>query len=56
VLWDRRFFEAMASVSGDTGARHLIGENEDLVIEVKMDDSAILEDFDTPESLSSRQS
>lgn len=56
VLWDRRFFEAMTSISGDTGARHLIGENEDLVIEVKMDDSAVLEDFDTPESLTSRQS
>ncbi len=55
VLWDRRFFEAMASISGDTGARHLIGENEDLVIEVRMDDSTILEDFDTPESLASRQ-
>lgn len=56
VLWDRRFFEAMTSISGDTGARHLIGENEDLVIEVKMADSAVLEDFDTPESLTSRQS
>ena len=56
VLWDRRFFEAMTSISGDTGARHLIGENEDLVIEVKMDDPAVLEDFDTPESLTSRQS
>jgi molybdenum cofactor cytidylyltransferase len=56
VLWDRRFFEAMTSISGDTGARHLIGENEELVLEVNMDDSAVLEDFDNPESLTSRQS
>ncbi len=51
VLWDRRFFEAMAAVSGDTGARHLIGENEDLVIEVELPEPGVLEDFDTPESL-----
>ncbi|MBT5432605.1 MAG: molybdopterin-binding/glycosyltransferase family 2 protein [Alphaproteobacteria bacterium] len=51
VLWDRRFFEAMASISGDTGARHLIGENEDLVAEVEIDSDAVLIDIDTPEAL-----
>jgi len=51
VLWDRRFFEAMAAVAGDTGARHLIGENEDLVAEVEMAGDGILRDIDTPEAL-----
>jgi molybdenum cofactor cytidylyltransferase len=51
VLWDRRFFAAMGEISGDTGARHLIGENEDLVAEVERDGPGVLEDFDTPESL-----
>src|SRR5690606_10935061 len=31
VLWDRRFFAEMRGVSGDVGARHLIGANESLV-------------------------
>ena len=51
ILWDRRFFEAMAAVTGDTGARHLIGENEDLVVEVEMADDSVLVDIDTPEAL-----
>ena len=36
VLWDRRFFAEIAKVSGDTGAKHLIGEHADLVCEVEM--------------------
>ncbi|MEM7120791.1 MAG: molybdopterin-binding/glycosyltransferase family 2 protein [Pseudomonadota bacterium] len=51
VLWGRRFFEAMRSVAGDVGARHLLGENEDLVVEVTADDDAVLVDIDTPEAL-----
>jgi molybdenum cofactor cytidylyltransferase len=50
VLWDRRFFAAMRDVAGDVGARHLIGENADLVAEVAMDE-AVLFDVDTPERL-----
>ena len=56
VLWDRRFFEAMAAVTGDTGARHLIGENEDLVAEVEMADDSVLVDIDTPEALAGARS
>ncbi len=51
VLWARRFFPEMARISGDVGARHLIGEHAELVAEVEMDDDAILVDIDTPEAL-----
>ena len=51
VLWHRRFFARMAEISGDVGARHLIGENEDSLVEVPMDDDAVLADLDTPAAL-----
>ena len=51
VLWGREYFEAMRTVAGDTGARHLIGEHGDQVCEVAMDDDAIFVDVDTPEAL-----
>ncbi|HKV00352.1 MAG TPA: nucleotidyltransferase family protein, partial [Vineibacter sp.] len=51
VLWDRRFFAEMTQVSGDTGARHLIGEHADLVCEVDMGSESVLIDLDTPEAL-----
>lgn len=51
VLWGRRHFDAMAKLSGDVGARHLIRENTDAVVEVEMPDEAILADLDTPEAI-----
>lgn len=51
VLWDRSFAEPMAELKGDVGAKHLIGENEDVVAEVAMDDAAVLSDIDTPAAL-----
>jgi molybdenum cofactor cytidylyltransferase len=51
ILWAKRFFAEMAQISGDVGARHLIGEHAELVAEVEMDDDAILVDIDTPEAL-----
>ena len=51
VLWDRRFFAEMTKVSGDTGAKHLIGEHADLVCEVEMTGEAAITDIDTPEAL-----
>ena len=51
VLFARRFFEEMARVSGDVGARHLIGNHEDLMVEIEVDDEAVLTDIDTPEAL-----
>jgi len=47
-LWSKSLFEEMRSVSGDVGARHLIGANESLVYEVEFDDTAVLTDLDTP--------
>ena len=51
VLWGRRFFAEMDGLAGDVGARHLIGEHDDVVAEVEMDDDAVLTDVDTPAAL-----
>ena len=51
ILWDFSFAEPMLQLHGDTGARHLIGEHESAVIELPMDDAAVLTDIDTPEAL-----
>ena len=50
VLWSRRFFDDLKAIQGDTGARHLIGQNEVMIGEVEIGDSAVL-DLDTPEAL-----
>lgn len=50
VVWSSRFFPALASVHGDTGGRHLIGENAESVVEVEIGPAAAL-DVDTPEAL-----
>jgi len=50
VLWDRRFFAEMTTLAGDVGARHLIGEHAELVIEIEAEDAGILLDVDTPEA------
>ena len=51
VLFARRFFDEMAAVRGDVGARHLIGAYEEHVCEVGMDDPAVLVDVDSPQAL-----
>jgi molybdenum cofactor cytidylyltransferase len=51
VLWARRFFPEIAKLSGDSGAKHLIGEHADLVCEVEMSGDAAITDIDTPEAL-----
>ena len=50
VLWGARFFAQMAAVSGDVGARHLIGENAEWVCEVEVGDG-VLADIDTAGAL-----
>ncbi len=52
MLWDRRFFPEILQITGDSGARFLIGKHADAVVEVEMADDAVLRDFDTTESLS----
>ncbi len=54
VLWDRRFFQEMAALQGDTGARGLLRVHAETVSEVELAGEAILTDFDTPESLADR--
>jgi len=50
VLFARRYFPAMKDTAGDTGARHVIGQNPDDVAEVAMSDPGTLIDLDTPEA------
>ena len=47
VLWARRFFSDMERITGDNGAKHLIGANEDVVCEVEAGDDAVFADVDT---------
>ena len=51
VLWGRRFFPEMMAIEGDVGARHLVGQYADLVVEVEAADDGPLTDIDTPEAL-----
>jgi molybdenum cofactor cytidylyltransferase len=52
VVWSRRFFNELMTIEGDIGARHLIGQYAEAVIEVPVAGAAALTDVDTPESLS----
>ena len=51
VLFARALFPEVRGIAGDVGARHLIGQHEDELAEVAMDDDAIFVDVDTPEAL-----
>ncbi|HEY3847146.1 MAG TPA: molybdopterin-binding/glycosyltransferase family 2 protein [Acetobacteraceae bacterium] len=53
MLWDRRFFPEILQITGDSGARFLVGKHMESVAEVEMADDAVLRDFDTTESLAS---
>jgi len=52
VLWSRRFFPDLMQIQGDIGARHLIGQYAEAVVEIPLAGEAALTDVDTPESLS----
>jgi molybdenum cofactor cytidylyltransferase len=51
VLWARRFFPEMRELSGDTGARVLLGPHSGLICEVEAGSDAALTDIDTQEAL-----
>jgi molybdenum cofactor cytidylyltransferase len=51
MLWDRRFFPEILGITGDSGARFLVGKHAEVVAEVEMGEDAVLRDFDTTESL-----
>ncbi len=51
MIWDRKFFPEILAITGDSGARFLVGKHAENVAEVEMADDAVLRDFDTTESL-----
>ncbi len=51
MLWDRRFFPDIMRLSGDSGARSLVGPHADVVAEVEVGEEGVLQDFDTTEAL-----
>ena len=51
VLWSADFFEAIEELVGDQGARRLLGEYDDHVIEVPVRDRGIFKDLDTAADL-----
>ena len=51
MLWSKEFIPAIMEVTGDVGARHLVGLHADRVVEVEMPNDGVLRDFDTTEAL-----
>jgi molybdenum cofactor cytidylyltransferase len=51
VLWSSELFAEMRAIEGDVGAKHLMGEYADQVVEVDLESDAVLIDVDTPEAL-----
>ena len=51
VILMPELFDLLLDVAGDVGARQLLRANPDAVLEVDVDDSGILADYDTPEQL-----
>ncbi len=51
VLFSRVFFPELQTVTGDVGARGLLGSHGDGIIEVPVSDNAAFLDVDTPEAL-----
>ncbi|MEO1292419.1 MAG: molybdopterin-binding/glycosyltransferase family 2 protein [Pseudomonadota bacterium] len=50
VLFGRRFFESLNALSGDQGARSVVQENDEFVVDVYADNDSPLVDLDTPEA------
>lgn len=51
VLFARKFFPDLLSLSGDMGAKRILESNESLVGEIEVGDDAPLADIDTPDAL-----
>jgi CTP:molybdopterin cytidylyltransferase MocA len=51
VLWGRSFFQEIAAIKGDKGARELLETHTAQVTEIESDDDAPLTDIDTQEAL-----
>ena len=48
VLFGRRFFEGLGELTGDQGARAVIAENTEFMVDVALEGAAALTDLDTP--------
>ena len=51
ILWAKRFVAEMQEVAGDVGAKHLLGEHDDVVYELELNDRGVLLDIDSPQAL-----
>ncbi|WP_027136148.1 NTP transferase domain-containing protein [Geminicoccus roseus] len=51
VLWAAPFIETMRQLEGDVGAKALLGQNEDQLVEIAVDHDGPLLDLDTPQAL-----
>ncbi len=56
VLWGAELFGAMAKLDGDVGARQVIADNTESVVELDLGTSAVSIDLDTPEALAAARS
>ncbi len=54
VLWPRKYFDELQSITGDVGAKHILAANQDSVLEVELGEAASL-DLDTPAAIKSIQ-
>jgi molybdenum cofactor cytidylyltransferase len=50
VLFGRRFFESLAALEGDRGARDILRDAAEFVVEIPTPGRAALTDLDTPEA------
>lgn len=50
VLFGRRFFEPLAALQGDAGARQILAEHSEFIAEVILSGDAAVIDLDTPEA------
>jgi molybdenum cofactor cytidylyltransferase len=51
VVWGKQYIAEILAVTGDIGARHLLEDHADQVIEVPIDQDGVLFDVDTPDRL-----
>nr|WP_281376684.1 nucleotidyltransferase family protein [Rubricella aquisinus] len=49
VLFGRRFFEALSRLTGDRGARDVLRDAQDYIVDVPLAGQAAITDLDTPE-------
>ncbi len=50
VLWSTSYSLEMMEVRGDVGAKHMIGDYDEFVREVEMEDDGVVVDLDTPQA------